>query len=65
MAGIARPWYMTLALKGGLFTIATQAAVTAGILGSPIDLIVIGLGLFAILELTLWADYHWPEPPPG
>jgi hypothetical protein len=55
---------MTLALKGGLFAIATQAAVAAGILANPIDLIVIGLGLFAILELTLWADYHWPETPP-
>jgi len=55
---------VTLVLKGGLFAIAIQAAVAAGILGSPIDLIVIGLGLFAILELTLWADYHWPEPPP-
>jgi hypothetical protein len=55
---------MTLALKGGLFTIATQAALAAGILGNPIGLVVIGLGLFAILELSLWADYHWPDSPP-
>jgi H+/Cl- antiporter ClcA len=54
---------VTLVLKGGLFAIAIQAAVAAGILGSPICLVIIGLGLFAMLELSLWADYHWPEPP--
>lgn len=64
MAGIPRPWYVTLALRGGLFAIATQAALAAGILGSLIGLVAIGLGLFAMLELSLWADYHWPESPP-
>jgi hypothetical protein len=55
---------VTLALRGGLFAIATQAALAAGILGSLIGLVAIGLGLFAMLELSLWADYHWPESPP-
>ena len=63
MVGIARPWYVTLALKIGLFAIATQAAAAAGILGSVHSLFVIALGLFAMLELRLWVDFHWPEPP--
>ena len=63
MAGTARPWYVTLALKIGLFAIATQAAAAAGILGSLVSLVAIGVGLFAMLELRLWVDFHWPEPP--
>ena len=63
MAGNARPWYVTLALKIGSYSIATQAAAAAGILGSFLSLVVIGLGLFAMLELKLWVDFHWPEPP--
>lgn len=63
MAGTARPWYVTLALKIGSFAIATQAAAAAGILGSLVSLVAIGVGLFAMLELRLWVDFHWPEPP--
>lgn len=33
----------------------------AGILDNLIGLVAIGLGLFAMLELSLWADFHWPE----
>lgn len=62
MAGFARPWYVTLALKIGLFAIATQAAAAAGILGITLGPVVIALGLFAMLELRLWVDFHWPEP---
>ena len=62
MAGIARPWYVTLALKIGLFAIATQASAAAGILGLALSPVVIALGLFAMLELRLWVDFHWPEP---
>jgi hypothetical protein len=62
VAGIARPWYVTLALKIGLFAIATQASAAAGILGSVFSLLPIALGLFAMLELRLWVDFHWPEP---
>lgn len=62
MAGIARPWYVTLALKIGTFSIAIQAAAAAGILGSFFGLLPIALGLFAMLELRLWVDFHWPEP---
>ncbi len=60
MAGIPRPWYVTLALKGGLFAIATQAAVAGGLLANPFALPIIALGVFAMLELSLWADFHWP-----
>ena len=63
MTGIARPWYVTLALKIGLFAIATQAAAAAGILSSVFSLLPIALGLFGMLELRLWVDFHWPEPP--
>lgn len=63
MAGIQRPWYVTLALKMGTFAIATQAAAAAGILGNFLSLFAIALGLFAMLELKLWVDFHWPEPP--
>jgi hypothetical protein len=63
VVGIARPWYVTLALKIGLFAIATQAAAAAGILGSVFSLLPIALGLFGMLELRLWVDFHWPEPP--
>ena len=63
MAGIPRPWYVTLALKTGSFAIATQAAAAAGILGSFVSLFAIALGLFAMLELRLWVEFHWPEPP--
>ena len=65
MAGIPRPWYVTLALKIGSFALATQAAAAAGILASFLSLLVIALGLFAMLELRLWVDFHWPEPPGG
>ena len=63
MAGTTRPWYVTLALKIGSFAIATQAAAAAGIMGSLVSLVAIGVGLFAMLELRLWVDFHWPEPP--
>jgi hypothetical protein len=63
MAGFPRPWYVTLALKIGSFAIAIQAAAAAGILGSVLSLFAIALGLFAMLELRLWVDFHWPEPP--
>ena len=63
MAGITRPFYVTLALKAGSFAIATQAAAAAGILASFLSLIAIALGLFAMLELRLWVDLHWPESP--
>jgi len=61
VAGITRPWYVTIALKTGSFAIATQAAAAAGILGSVLSLFAIALGLFAMLELRLWVDFHWPE----
>jgi hypothetical protein len=54
---------VTLALRIGSFAIAIQAAAAAGILAGPLSVIVIALGLFAMLELRLWVDYHWPEPP--
>ena len=63
MAGTPRPWYVTLALRIGSFALATQAAAAAGILASALSLLVIALGLFAMLELRLWVDFHWPEPP--
>ena len=60
-----RPWYVTLTLKIGLFAIAIQAATAAGILvgilASLFSLIAIALGVFAMLELQLWVDFHWPE----
>ena len=62
MAGNARPWYVTLALKIGLFTIASQAAAAAGILSNALSPVAIALGLFGMLELRLWVDFHWPEP---
>ena len=62
MAGIARPWYVTLALKVGMFAIATQAAAAAGILSNALSPVAIALGLFGMLELRLWVDFHWPEP---
>ena len=61
MAGIARPWYVTLALKIGLFAIASQAAAAASILAGFLSPVAIALGLFGMLELRLWVDYHWPE----
>jgi len=69
VAGIPRPWYVTLALKIGSFALATQAAAAAGVLASFLagflSLLVIALGLFAMLEFRLWVDFHWPEPPGG
>ena len=62
MAGIARPWYVTLALKIGLFAIASQAAAAASILAGFLSPVAIALGLFAMLELRLWVDFHWPDP---
>jgi len=63
VAGTSRPWYVTAALKAGSFAIATQAAAAAGILGSVLSLFAIALGLFAMLELRLWVEFHWPESP--
>ena len=63
MAGNARPWYVTAALKTGSFAIAIQAAAAAGILASFLSVFAIALGLFAMLELRLWVEFHWPEPP--
>jgi hypothetical protein len=62
MAGFPRPWYVTLALKIGSFAIAIQAAAAAGILASFLSLFAIALGLFAMLELRLWVEFHWPDP---
>ena len=62
MAGNARPWYVTVALKIGTFAIAIQASAAAGILGLALSPVVIALGLVAMLELRLWVDFHWPEP---
>jgi hypothetical protein len=53
--------YVTLALRIGSFSIAIQAAAAASILSGPLSIVVIALGLFAMLELRLWVDYHWPE----
>ena len=63
MAVFPRPLYVTLALKTGSFAIAIQAAAAAGILASFLSLFAIALGLFAMLELRLWVDFHWPESP--
>jgi len=63
VAGTSRPWYVTLALKIGLLAIAVQAATAAGMLVNFLSLIAIALGLFGMLELRLWVDYHWPDPP--
>jgi hypothetical protein len=61
VAGTQRPWYVMVALKVGTFAIAIQAAAVAGILGSFLSLFPVALGLFAMLELKLWVDFHWPE----
>jgi hypothetical protein len=63
VAVCSRPLYVTLALRTGSFAIAIQAAAAAGILASFLSLIAIALGLFAMLELRLWVDFHWPEFP--
>jgi hypothetical protein len=63
VAGTSRPWYVTAALKTGSFAIAIQAAAAAGILAGLLSPIAIALGLFAMLELRLWVDFHWPELP--
>jgi hypothetical protein len=58
-----RPLYVTLALKTGSLAIAIQTAAAAGIFVNFISLIAVALGLFAMLELRLWVDFHWPESP--
>ena len=63
MAAFPRPLYVMLALKIGSFAIAIQAAAAAGALGNFLSLFAIALGLFAMLELRLWVDFHWPESP--
>jgi hypothetical protein len=63
VAVYTRPLYVTLALKTGSFAIAIQAGAAAGMFANFLSLIAIALGLFAMLELRLWVDYHWPESP--
>jgi hypothetical protein len=63
IAHLSRPLYVTVALKTGLLAIAIQATAAAGALASFLSLFAIALGLFAMLELRLWVDFHWPESP--
>ncbi|MDP2948652.1 MAG: hypothetical protein Q8P22_03860 [Chloroflexota bacterium] len=61
MAGRFRPWYVKPTVKLISFVIAAQAILLALTLGSIVGWAAIGLGMFAMLELALWADWHWPE----
>jgi len=46
------------------FVIAAQAILFAMTLGGIIGWAEIGLGLFAMFELAVWADWQWPDTLP-
>ncbi|KPK47060.1 MAG: hypothetical protein AMJ77_04285 [Dehalococcoidia bacterium SM23_28_2] len=62
MAGSPRPpWYVKATLELIGFMLASLAAMMALRLGGVIGWTGFALGVFAMYELALWADWQWPE----
>ena len=55
------PWYIKALLKLLGFALACLAAMMALRFGGVIGWAGFGLGVFAMVELALWADWQWPE----
>ena len=54
-------WYVKALVKLLGFALASLAAMMAFKLGGIIGWTGFGLGVFAMCELALWADWQWPE----
>ena len=55
------PWYAKVLVKALGFALGCLAAMMALRFGGVIGWTGFGLGVFAMLELALWADWQWPE----
>ena len=64
MAGNPRPWYLKPTVKLTSFVIAAQTTLSALTLGGIIGWAALALGMFAMFELGLWLDFHWPDTLP-
>ena len=54
------PWYVKALVKALAFAIGSLAAMMALTFGGVIGWTGFGLGVFAMVELALWADWQWP-----
>jgi hypothetical protein len=55
------PWYVKTLVKALGFAMGCLAAMMALKFGGVIGWTGFGLGVFAMVELALWADWQWPE----
>ena len=55
------PWYVKTMVKLLGFLLASLAAMMAFRFGGVIGWTGFGLGVFAMVEVALWADWQWPE----
>ena len=55
------PWYVKALVKALGLAIGSLAAMMALRFGGVIGWTGFGLGVFAMVELALWADWQWPE----
>jgi hypothetical protein len=55
------PWYVKAMVKLLGFALASLAAMMAFRFGGIIGWTGFGLGVFAMFEFALWADWQWPE----
>jgi hypothetical protein len=54
------PWYVEALVKALGFAIGSLAAMMVLRFGGVIGWTGFGLGVFAMVELALWADWQWP-----
>jgi len=55
------PWYVKALVKSLGFALASLAAMMAFRFGGIIGWTGFGLGVFAMVEFSLWVDWQWPE----
>jgi len=55
------PWYVKAMLKLLVLLLACLAAMMALRVGGVIGWTGFGLGVFAMVEIALWADWQWPD----
>ena len=55
------PWYIKAMVKLLVVLLACLAAMMVLSMGGVIGWAGFGLGVFAMVEIALWADWQWPD----
>jgi len=55
------PWYIKAMVKLLVVLLACLAAMMVLSMGGVIGWAGFGLGVFAMVEISLWADWQWPD----